>query len=452
MMYMSFVTSLLFSNFRMAAKPFSVNSRSAYPPLQQDETESDMNIRRLHWTPFLWLFLMGGLAIFSSTMSKNPALPLFIKSMHVPEETLGFIAAASTVTGILVSVPAGLLSDFWGRRRVILLSMTVFASAPFLYLLVHDPWQLVLVRVYHGLATAILGPVALATVADTFQEGRGERMAWYSSATMVGRFIAPSVGGLLILGNDFNWVYLGCGIAGVLALLAALRLPATAAAKPAAQRRTFGSTWRTMRTEIRILAGNRNILLTSGMDASLYFAYGAVETFLPLYLTKLGYAPREIGPLFTAQVVITALTKPLMGRISDRWGRIPMIVGGLLLAAVSVFALPWVGNWWLLALLIAFFGFSVAVITASTSALVSDLSRATAYGASLGVLSSVMDVGQASGPMVIGLVVSAYDYRVAFALVCGVLLVAAVSFASLIRVPRALESNKVLMGSEGGGH
>ncbi|MDP2744163.1 MAG: MFS transporter, partial [Dehalococcoidia bacterium] len=137
-------------------------------------------------SPFLMLCLMGGLAIFSSTMAKNPVLPLFIRSLGVPVSTVGFIAAASTVVGVLVSLPAGILSDIIGRRRVMLMAAIVFATAPFLYLLVTLPWQLVLVRVYHGLATAILGPVAMAAVADTFDKRRGERMAWYSSATMIG--------------------------------------------------------------------------------------------------------------------------------------------------------------------------------------------------------------------------------------------------------------------------
>ena len=116
---------------------------------------------------------MGGLAILSSTMAKNPVLPLFIRALDVPIGTVGFIAAASTVVGIVVSLPAGILSDIIGRRRVILIAAIVFASAPFLYLLVAQPWQLVLVRVYHGFATAILGPVAMAAVADTFDEKRG---------------------------------------------------------------------------------------------------------------------------------------------------------------------------------------------------------------------------------------------------------------------------------------
>jgi DHA1 family multidrug resistance protein-like MFS transporter len=380
-------------------------------------------------TPFLWLCLMGGLAIFSSTMSKNPALPLFIHSLGVDEGTLGFIAAASTVVGIAASLPAGLLSDLWGRRRVILLSVAVFATAPFLYLLVRVPWHLVLVRVYHGLATAMLGPVALATVADTFQERRGERMGWYSSATMVGRFLAPTVGGLLIFGEDFRWVYLGCGAAGGLALLAALQLDRLG---QATQPETPGTRWVTMRHELHLILTNRRLLLTSGVEATQYFAFGAVETFLPLYLKGLGWEPRVIGPLFTAQVLVTAVAKPLMGRISDRWGRRWPIVTGLLVGAGAMVAMPWTRAWWPMAALTALFGLGVAAVTASTSALVSNLSRAAAYGTSLGVLSSVMDVGHSTGPMVAGLLVAAWGYGPAFALVAALLTTYAVIFVILV--------------------
>ena len=146
---------------------------------------------------------MGGLAIFSSTMSKSPVLPLFAGSLGIPDKTLGFVAAASTIVGILVSFPAATLSDFIGRRRLLLIAAFVFATAPFGYLFVHNMWSLVLVRVYHGLATAILGPIAMAAVADTYSTGRGEKMAWYSSATMVGRFLAPLLGGALIMGSDY---------------------------------------------------------------------------------------------------------------------------------------------------------------------------------------------------------------------------------------------------------
>ncbi|MBI2980054.1 MAG: MFS transporter [Chloroflexi bacterium] len=390
-------------------------------------------------SPFLLLCIMGGLAIFSSTMAKNPALPLFIRSMGVPVSTVGFIAAASTVVGIIVSLPAGILSDIIGRRRVILMAAIVFATAPFLYLVITSPWQLVLVRVYHGLATAILGPVAMAAVADTFEKRRGERMGWYSSATMLGRFLAPFVGGILIFGEDFRWVYLADGFAGVLALVAAIRLPLTT--------RTSGPVWETLKRErgkygqeIAFVFRHLGILATSVIEAVQYFAFGCLETFLPIYLNeKLGYPAWKIGLLFTAQILAATFTKPVMGRLSDRYGRIPMIVSGLALGGITTGIMLLSSNYLVILVLIAIFGLGLATVTASTSALVADLARAQSRGSALGILSSIMDIGHSSGPMVTGVLIGAYSYRMAFGIVGVGLVVVSLIFGFTMRwaIPRA---------------
>jgi DHA1 family multidrug resistance protein-like MFS transporter len=379
---------------------------------------------RIRLSPFLLLCITGGLAIFSSTMAKNPALPLFVRSLGVPVSTVGFIAAASTIVGIIVSLPAGILSDIIGRRRVILIAVIVFATAPFLYLFITAPWQLVLVRIYHGLATAILGPVALAVVADTFEKGRGERMGWYSSATMVGRFIAPFVGGILIFGDNFRWVYLASGFAGVLALVAALRLP-LATATSGSVREALKKQRGKYSQEIAFVFRHRGILATSGIEAIQYFAFGCLETFLPIYLNeKLGYPAWKIGVLFAAQMLAAAFTKPLMGRLSDRFGRIPMIVSGLALGGITTAVMILSSNYLVIMALVATFGLGLATVTASTSALVADLSRSQNRGSALGVLSGIMDIGQSSGPIVTGILVGTYSYLTAFATV-GIALVAA---------------------------
>lgn len=384
-------------------------------------------------TPFILLCIMGGLAIFSSTMAKNPVLPLFIRALDVPMATVGFVAAASTVVGIVVSLPAGILSDIIGRRRVILLAAVVFATAPFLYLAVSLAWQLVLVRIYHGLATAILGPVAMAAVADTFDERRGERMGWYSSATMVGRFLAPFVGGALIFGEDFRWVYLATGFIGVLSLIAAIRLPLAAAARGSAGealKRERREIWK----DIKTLLTHRGILTTSAVEAVLYFAFGCLEVFLPIYLyEQAGFAPLGIGLLFTVQIVVATLTKPLMGRLSDRYGRVLTIVGGLWLGAVTMGFMTYSQSYLMLAILIGLFGLALATVTASSAALVADLSRASSHGGALGVLSSVMDIGHSAGPMVGGLLISAYHYEVAFWIVGAILVLTGLIFGLIMR-------------------
>jgi len=404
----------------------------------------------LRLSPFLLLCTTGLFAIFSSTMSKNPALPLFAKDLGATEANIGFIAAASTVVGIFTSVPAGALSDLYGRRRVILASAFVFASAPFLYLLVTDPWQLALVRVYHGFATAIFGPVAMALVADLFSKGRGESMGWYSSATLFGRSAAPFVGGFLLAFASYRWVYVACGLAGLVALLLAARLPIGGHTQPGA---TMAESWQKLRRGLGEVVRSRPILAISATEALQYFSYGALETFLPLYavfVAKLSTV--EVGTIFLVQVLTTALSKPLMGRTSDRIGRRPMIAAGLGISGLSMALVaftsvllgmaPPTASFAYLLVVGIIYGLGLSVVTSSTSAYVSELARASAYGSALGVLSTIMDIGHSTGPMVAGLLVAGFGYQATFVSVAALLLVGTVGFWLLGPRPQPVSAGK----------
>ncbi len=87
-------------------------------------------------SPFKLLCGVGLLAIFSSTISKSPALPLFVSHLGGGPAAVGLIASISAGTDILFSFPAGILSDRIGRKRMLIFSAIVFATAPFLYLVV----------------------------------------------------------------------------------------------------------------------------------------------------------------------------------------------------------------------------------------------------------------------------------------------------------------------------
>jgi MFS transporter, DHA1 family, multidrug resistance protein len=290
------------------------------------------------------------------------------------------------------------------------------------------------VRVYHGLATAILGPIAMAAVADTYSQGRGERMAWYSSATMVGRFLAPLLGGALIFGNNYHWVYLVDGILGVLALAAALFITFPKMTQVPVVKRTK----RDISKEIITIVTHRGILSTSLVEAVQYFAYGAVETFLPRYLTEnTKFSTLAIGSLFTGQILVVALTKPIMGRLSDRRGRVPIIVSGLVLGGIVTAALSFTVNWFVLIALIGLFGLGLSTVTASTSALVADLSKTSSRGSAMGLLSTIMDIGQSLGPILTGVMLGIFagnmQYKIAFGVVGLLMVVASLLYALFMR-------------------
>ena len=84
---------------------------------------------RSKWTQkafFLVICVMGLFAILSSTMSKNPVLKPFATSLGTPDDLLGIVASASTIPGILISLPAASLSDVFGRRKVLVVCRFCF--------------------------------------------------------------------------------------------------------------------------------------------------------------------------------------------------------------------------------------------------------------------------------------------------------------------------------------
>ena len=144
------------------------------------------------------LSAIGFFGIFSTTISKSPVLPLFLKSMRAGTDVIGLISAISPLAGILFSFPVGLMADRLGKKKLLVVAAFVFLLAPLLYLVVANPWWLIPVRFFHGIATAILGPVSSALILSAYKETKGEKLGLYSSATLVGRTLAPILGGALI--------------------------------------------------------------------------------------------------------------------------------------------------------------------------------------------------------------------------------------------------------------
>lgn len=379
---------------------------------------------------------IGLLARFSYALARNPVLPLFALALGAGPEGIGLAVGISTVTGIFFKLPSGALSDVIGRRRTMLAGLVVFGCMPFAYLLVSSYQGLVIVRFLHGLATAIYGPVAMAVVADVAGQRKGEMLSWFSSLAILGTLLGAPVGGFLLFmlsgGNDptlsdFRIVYLASGIAGATALvlgLRTLRTPRSGETAPPAG--TLKQRWHLFRRGIGEVVSDRRVLATSSMEGVQNMSMGALEAFLPIYaVTVVGLNEFQAGMLWGAQVVVTLIAKPLMGRVSDRWGRRPLIVAGLFLCAVPFMLIPHLTTFSSMLLACALFGFGEAFVTSSSAALVADFCHARNYGAAMGTFGTIFDIGHASGPIVTGLLIAALGYGTAFAIV-GTLLIAAV--------------------------
>ena len=121
----------------------------------------------------------GFVAYCSYSICRAPLLPLFARELGAGPSLIGFVMGASTLTGVFLKLPAGALSDLFGRRRLLVAGALVFATLPFSYLAVSTLAWLVVLRFLHGSATAIFGPVASASLSDIAPAAR--RGGWLST-------------------------------------------------------------------------------------------------------------------------------------------------------------------------------------------------------------------------------------------------------------------------------
>ena len=368
---------------------------------------------------FLILCIVGAFAIFSSTMSKNPVLNPFAESLGTPEAFMGFVAAASTPPGVLISFPVGSLSDILGRRKVLLVSSLVFASAPFLYIFINSWWQLILVRFYHGFATAIFIPVVRATIIEYYPSKKGERISTFTLATIVGRGIAPFLGGFILALTvwGFKIYYIAVGVAGLTMFFLTFTLlkekRATTDKKPSVIQETKKTTpvasgWRTV-------FSNSKILITSTTEAAARYVYGALEFFFIGYLNNVAQLdPSLIGIIMGMQLVLIPIVSPFMGRLSDKMGRRIPIAAGLIISGFPMILISYVTGFIPLLIIAVIYGLGFSTVVSSTPALVGDLASKESYGAAMGFLATIMDVGQMLGPIVTGYILASFGYSGSF--------------------------------------
>ncbi len=376
---------------------------------------------------FLLLCGIASCCFISYNLVRMPVLSLFAQSMGAGPEAIGFVISASTLTGVFVKLPSGALSDIYGRRVLLRVGILAFALPPFVYPFIHDVSSLTALRLLHGMATAVYVPSALATVADLFKERRGAALGWYTASTQAGGLIGPVLGGWIVYTGGFTATFLTAAVFGLAGLLLffSLRLDPP---PPRAQAAGLGPLLADMGRGLRLVARNRRVLITSLTDGGSKIANGALMAFLPIYGVTVGLNAGEVGLLFGVQGVTAFVSKPIMGRVSDRVGRPPLIVLGLTICAATFGAMPWVSGLSPLLLLAAGFGFGEAVVLTSTSAYIADVSELKALGAGMGMLGTLSDIGHASGPLLTGLLIAHFQYPTAFGAIAGIQLATAALF------------------------
>ena len=378
------------------------------------------------------VFPILALAIFSSMLGAGivvPLLPLYAESMGATGLWLGFIFAGFSISRTVCTPVFGRLSDRKGRKLFLGIGLFTYALISFAYVLAADVYQLVLIRLVHGVSGAMILPIAQAYVGDLSPEGEEGRWMGYSNAAFFSGFgVGPLMGGLLADQWGMDFAFITMGILNLLAfIIAVILLPRSELKKQAAAVPLSFMSLRRSRT----MMGLCSFRLAIALGRSSFF------TFLPVFAAmSLGLPANLIGLLIAVHVLLMSALGVPGGRIADIFSRRAMVVIGSFVVFAYMFLVPMsLGFGMLLALcILGSIGSSIA--TPAVMAMTVEEGRKYGMGSTIAAITMALSIGMALGPILSGAIVDLININAAFYFNAGLALLGAAVFVWFTRPQR----------------
>jgi predicted MFS family arabinose efflux permease len=286
------------------------------------------------------LLLLVGAIVFVDTMffaALTPLLPQYADDLGLSKAGAGLLAASYALGALLGGIPGGISAARFGVRPTVLVGLTGMAVTTVTFGFADSIWLLDTARFLQGVASSFSWTASLAwLVAAAPPERRGETIGAAMGAAIVGALFGPVLGGIASVtgtGPAFASVAVLASVLGVWAW----RTPAFTPEHPQPFSRLIGA------------------LRDRGVVASIWFVlvpallFGALNVLGPLRLDVLGLSALAIGATWLVAASFEAGLSPLIGRFSDRRGRLAPLRVGLIGSAAATAALPWIDRGWVLA-------------------------------------------------------------------------------------------------------
>jgi MFS family permease len=352
------------------------------------------------------------------------AIPLYIAKLPSP---LLSSVPNSVLVGILISLYGllfsalqpltGAISDRMSRRKpFILLGLLVMGVGTLSYVLATRYIHLVLIRMVQGLGVALTVPAALALMAKASDHrSRGGAMGIYSALRMLGFAIGPLISGYLQIKYGFNIVFIaGAGFLFLAVILVQLLVKEAPSDVSVARSQPFKLFDSAVFSRSLIALGAAMFMMTS--------AFTMITTLELQFNAKLDQTALGFGIALSALTFSQLIFQIPLGRLSDRIGRKPPIIVGLLLMAPTTALLGLAATSLQLTGLTAVQGLASAAIAAPRVALAADLSKQGGEGRQMSLMAMGFGLGIALGPLIAGFL-AVYAFELPF-VVGGVLCLA----------------------------
>jgi EmrB/QacA subfamily drug resistance transporter len=333
----------------------------------------------------LWTLAIVSVALFMVTLDNlvvTNALVSIREDLGASLEELEWTVNAYTLSFAVFLLTAAALGDRLGRRAVFVAGLGVFTVASAAAALAPSTEALIASRAIQGLGAAVITPLSLTLLSEAFPaERRGLALGIWSGVSGLGVALGPVVGGAVVEGFSWQWIFwlnvpIGLALApAALSLLAESRGPSRSLDVPGVslasagllgvvfgivRAQALGWTSTTVIASIGVGAAllaafvawelrakapmlpmrffrNRAFAATSGVSLAMFFgAFGSIFLLAQFFQVAQGYSPLEAGIRTLPWTAMPIFVAPIAGVLSDRIGSRPLMAAGLALQAVGL--------------------------------------------------------------------------------------------------------------------
>ncbi len=329
--------------------------------------------------------------------SITPAFPKIIDSFQISARSVGLLITVFTLPGVILTPVLGVLADRFGRKKILIPSLLLFAFAGAACGFAPDFNTLLILRIFQGVGSAALGSINVTLIGDLFKDrDRAAAMGYNASVLSVGTASYPAIGGALAL-LGWRYPFFIPIIALPLAIFVMLFLQNPEPQNTQGLREYLGNT-------LRYISKREVIMLFIISIVTFVILYGSYLTYFPILISgRFQGNTLVIGLLMSCGSISTAITSANLGRLNEYYSPRFLISSGFVLYIIAMMLIPFIPGIWYMLVPIIVFGIAQGFNIPSVQTLLAGMAPIEHRAAFMSVNGMVLRLGQTLGPILIGL-------------------------------------------------
>jgi MFS family permease len=384
-----------------------------------DQESASKPIRNILTRDFILCFLTFFSFLFAY-FALIPTLPLYLARLGSQSGEIGFLVGIFSVASLFCRFLAGNTLSRYSEKNLMMFAALLFAVTFLACIILRPFWPFLAVRLFQGVTYAYLDTAVFAWLLRVAPPAyRGRLLGYFMLAPGLAMVMAPSFGMFLVNRFSFIVLFMSCMVLSLCALLFSGMLKAREIATPAAGSSTHNSSF-----------VEHKIIVPAIVGFFYNFVLGSIMTFFSLYAIECG-VPNP-GYFFSAAAFTTIAGRFLAGKILDTWGNEKTILIFTLTSMAAMLILSFSRTLPMFIFVGLLWGVGAAYMFPVSMAYAMDY-VGSSTGPAVGTFRAVMDLGIATGPMVMGMIIPTIGYPGMFLCLAVVCLVNLCYFQFYVR-------------------